>query len=113
MSAGARFGLGDKMSNQVYRNGKIHVCRKMCSTCIFRPGNLMQLSEGRVEDMVARSTKNNSCIPCHQTLDGKQSVCAGFFNKHKTPSLQLGERMGVVVFTEGSAKSSSLTTSAG
>src|ERR1017187_5870798 len=55
-------------SRKVFRDGKVHVCAEMCETCIFRPGNLMNLSEGRVESMVQEATKRDSCIPCHETL---------------------------------------------
>lgn len=83
-------------SRKVYRDGKVHVLSAMCSTCIFRPGNLMQLREGRVDQMVRDATRNQSCIPCHSTLSGKQSVCYGFFKLHATAPLQIAERMGLV-----------------
>ncbi len=59
----------------------------------------MSLVPGRVKQMVASATKADSCIPCHQTLDGAQSVCRGFFEKHKTAPLQIAERLGLVKFT--------------
>ena len=87
-------------------DGKVHVHSRMCSTCIFRPGNLMHLEPGRVEDMVCEATRNDSCIPCHQTLDGKQAVCRGFFDKHATSPLQVAERMGFVEFVDPPKKES-------
>ena len=83
-----------------YRDGRIYVCETLCSTCIFRKGNLMNLEKGRVKQMVTDSTKAESCIPCHKTLDGKQSVCRGFFNKHKTLPIRLALSMGLVTFTK-------------
>lgn len=80
-----------------FHDGVVHVNKRLCSTCIFRPGNLMHLDEGRVEDMVAQATAAESCIPCHQTLDGQQAVCRGFYNKHKTQPLQIAERLGFVL----------------
>ena len=68
----------------------------MCDTCIFRPGNLMQLKKGRVEEMVAEATKKNSCVVCHDTLGGKQAVCKGFFQYHKTAVLQIADRLGYI-----------------
>jgi len=76
-----------------FRDGKVHVMRRMCDTCIFRPGNLMQLSEGRVESMVEQATELQSCIPCHETLSGKQAVCHGFFKLHATMPLRLAQAM--------------------
>ncbi len=80
--------------HNVYRDGKVHVCEEMCTTCIFRPGNLMQLMPGRVEDMIAEAIKGGSAIICHSTLDGDNAVCRGFFDKHKTQPLQIAERLG-------------------
>jgi hypothetical protein len=80
----------------VYRKGKVHVKKRMCKTCIFRKGNLMRLSPGRVEEMVAATAQAQSCIPCHETLDRNQAVCAGFFKKHATQPLLVAERLGYV-----------------
>jgi hypothetical protein len=86
----------------VFRNDLVYVCAKMCETCIFRPGNLMDLQPGRVEQMVKDATAANSCIPCHKTTyrqnhDG-EAVCRGFFEQHSTPALQIAERMGLVKY---------------
>jgi hypothetical protein len=63
----------------IFRNGKVHVQKRMCDTCIFRPGNLMHLRPGTVEMMVAESVKDDASIPCLETLDGGNSVCRGLF----------------------------------
>lgn len=60
----------------------------------------MQLNEGRVESMIADATKADSCIPCHNTLSGKQAVCRGFFERHATTPLKIAERMGFIKFQE-------------
>jgi hypothetical protein len=71
----------------------------MCKTCIFRPGNLMKLEEGRVEQMVRDATSHaGGSITCHSTLGGDQAVCRGFFDRHKTGLLQLAERLNFVRF---------------
>lgn len=92
------------MTTNVYNNGKVHVQARRCSTCIFRPGNLMDLEEGRVEDMVSSCLKNQGVIPCHQTLGSQESVCNGFFTqyKHEVQLLSIAERMGVVRMTDPS-----------
>lgn len=83
-----------------FRDGKLHVLDRKCDTCIFRPGNLMMLDEGRVEGMVRDSIKVGGAIPCHKTLDGDRAVCRGFFDVHKddVPGLTVAERLGFVVF---------------
>lgn len=88
------------MRHNVYRDGRVHVQAELCSTCIFRPGNLMQLRSGRVRGMVDEAREHESAIVCHQTLDGReQSVCRGFFDRWPTTPLQLAERLGMVTWT--------------
>jgi hypothetical protein len=86
--------------HDVARNGKVHVMAEMCTTCVFRPGNLMSLRTGRLKDMIATATEVNSTIVCHQTLDknptGGNAACRGFFDRHKTQSLQVAERLGLI-----------------
>ena len=84
----------------VFRSGMIHVCKRMCDTCIFRAGNLMQLRPGRVDEMVAAAIEHQSCITCHKTLGGGEAVCRGFFDKHKTVPLQLAESMRLLKWSE-------------
>lgn len=79
-----------------YRQGKVHVMRRMCPTCVFRPGNKMHLEEGRVEEMVAEATAEDSAIICHSTLDSDNAVCRGFFDRHSTPTLQIADRLGAI-----------------
>jgi hypothetical protein len=71
----------------------------MCSTCIFRPGNLMHLEEGRVQSMVAGADENGSCIPCHRHLynDEKiQPVCRGYWDHGNSVTLRLAAAMEIV-----------------
>jgi hypothetical protein len=77
----------------------VHVQAELCSTCIFRSGNLMELRSGRVRQMVDEAREQDSAIVCHQTLDGDNSVCRGFFERWPTTPLQLAERLGMVRWT--------------
>lgn len=81
------------MSAGAYRDGKVHVCEEMCATCIFRPRNLMQLRPGRVRGMVDEAKRLDTAIVCHGTLDGEHAICRGFFDRHKTQSIQIAERL--------------------
>lgn len=87
------------MRHNVYREGRVHVQAQMCSTCIFRPGNVMDLRAGRVRQMVDEARRHDSAIVCHQTLEGDGSVCRGFFERWPTTPLQLAERLGMVTWT--------------
>lgn len=80
----------------IFREGKVHVCKEMCSTCIFHPGNLMYLEEGRADDMIREAMESDCSIVCHQTLDGDNAVCRGFFTRYAPPTLQLAQRLGIV-----------------
>jgi hypothetical protein len=76
----------------------LRVCAEMCSDCVFRPNNLMHLRAGRLAQMVRDSLKQDSFIPCHQTLDGERAVCRGFWDRHKNDTLgcRLGQILGVI-----------------
>lgn len=88
-------------SNPVVWDGHVHLVREMCSTCVLRPGNLMQLKPGRVKGMIDESIENGAAYACHQTLDGtQQGICRGFWDRYKdrVPLLQIAERLpGILV----------------
>ena len=85
---------------RVFVNGRVHVRRSMCPTCVFRPGNLMHLHPGRLEGMVEDITANDGVIPCHQHLNEPITpVCRGQFDRHKGQTLQIAERLGVIEWT--------------
>lgn len=96
------------MKTNIFRDGKVHVCAKMCSTCIFRPGNLMSLEPGRVEEMIESATRDQSSIVCHQTIHQRgvdNLACRGFYDKHPTQPLQLARRLGMVEYADSDRKS--------
>lgn len=92
--------MSDAGSANVFNNGKVYVRREMCSTCIFAPGNRMQLRSGRVKDMLAATQGDPAGnIPCHQTIYGlreQEAICRGFFDKYATPVLRMAEARGII-----------------
>jgi uncharacterized protein YceK len=79
----------------------VRVMAERCSSCIFRPGNLMSLQPGRVKEMVDEVRASEGCIPCHKTLDlPRQAVCRGQFDTAKTSLLQIAERLNAVVWVQ-------------
>jgi hypothetical protein len=86
--------------HNVFRNGRVYVCREECPTCVFRPGNLMDLRSGRVRQMVDEARAHDSAIVCHETLDGDNAACRGFFDRFPTQPLQIADRLGLIVEVE-------------
>ena len=85
----------------VYRNGKLHVLAVQCPTCIFRPGNLMDLKRGRVAAMLRECIEQNTVIPCHEIMDTRTpAVCRGLFDTGRVAALQIAERLGLIAFQE-------------
>jgi hypothetical protein len=85
----------------VYSDGRVHVMADKCETCIFRPGNLMNLDPGRVKSMVDESVAEGAGITCHKTLYGQaeqEAVCRGFYDAHgdRVPALQIAACMGLI-----------------
>jgi hypothetical protein len=82
----------------------LRVCAEPCTTCVFRPGNLMHLNPGRLRGMIDASLAADSFITCHQTLTretAEQAVCRGFYDRHRGDTLacRLGQLFGLVEVT--------------
>lgn len=80
-------------THNVFRDEKVHVLAAMCKTCVFRPGNLMQLKSGRLRGMVNDANEHQSAIVCHATLyrddvEG-HAVCRGYYDRHKEDNVTL------------------------
>lgn len=77
----------------------MRVMGEQCQTCIFRPGNPMDLEPGRVRKMVDACVKNDVHIPCHEHMadpyedeeEGEEGlrqinledpVCRGFYDQY-------------------------------
>lgn len=79
--------------------GKSRMLSRQCATCIFRPGNHMQLREGRLRDLIAETRAAQSFIVCHSTLphfrypQAQPAICRGFADRYSTQALQVIERM--------------------
>jgi hypothetical protein len=90
-------------TTNVYADGRVHVMRVKCPTCIYRPGNLMHLEPGRKDSMQADAIRDGGVIPCHHTIHGarrQESVCRGFFDVAKHEGLlAAAERLGIIEWT--------------
>lgn len=82
-----------------YRDGKVHVMAELCPTCVFRPGNLMQLPPGRLAEIIRANVLGESALTCHSTTYQdvpREAVCRGFFDRYPTQPLQIAERLGLI-----------------
>lgn len=88
-----------------YRDGKVHVMADKCATCIYRPGNLMNLTPGRVKDLADAAVTAGSAITCHSTLpaltaeEGHEAICRGFYDAHgrNIMAMRLANLAGILV----------------
>jgi len=95
-----RWRAGDVLDRET---GRVRVFRRRCSTCVFRPGNLMHLVPGRLEQLVAENVERGALLTCHQTLpygvhpELQPAVCAGFWARHgmETPAGRLARVIGL------------------
>lgn len=83
--------------------GRVHVLADRCTTCVFRPGNLMHLNPGRLKDLIETNTASGSALTCHATLadwdaPAPPAVCRGFYDAHPTPPLLLAAALDMITF---------------
>jgi hypothetical protein len=58
---------------------------RKCSTCVFRPGNPMRLSDGRLADLVEQNRQTGTMLICHQTTYGQaehEVMCRGYWDAY-------------------------------
>ena len=95
------------MANRVYVDGKVHVRRTMCDSCIFRPadkGRLVGITDERVAEMVTDADAAESCIPCHHHLhtgSDIEPVCRGYFNRRSSTVLRIADALGAIEYHDG------------
>ena len=88
-----------------FRDGRVHVCRRMCATCVFRPGNLKHLRPGVLRSMIEDARGNDTAIICHSSLahfgaPPGNAVCWGFYDRYPTTPLQLAQRLGLIEWVQ-------------
>ncbi len=97
------------MGRPPYRDGRVHVLSARCHTCVFRPGNLMKLTAGRLRELVDDNIAADSALTCHSTLyrpEVDEAVCKGFFDAYwqETAPLRLARYFDVVTYVDPPAK---------
>lgn len=86
-----------------WRGERVHVLADRCSTCVFRPHNLMNLQDGRLQNLVKTNREGDTALTCHQTLeqnkyDAEPAVCRGYFDAYgdEVTPLRLAKIMGLI-----------------
>ena len=82
--------------------GRPRLLSEKCSSCVFRPGNLMSLREGRLRDLIEDNVAAGAALTCHQTLsygdhpEFGEAVCRGFYDTvgTRTNIIRVMERLG-------------------
>lgn len=89
------------VKHNVYRDGKVHVLREECATCIFKPKS-RPVDGARVAEMV-RDTKDEdgATVVCHSTLYDKtvdNAICRGWWDRlgDRDNTIRLAKALGVV-----------------
>jgi hypothetical protein len=75
----------------------VRVMAEQCSTCIFRPGNLMNLNPGRVKDMTDSTDAADGNVTCHQTLGTDAgALCRGSVDRRPGQLARIAQRLGQI-----------------
>lgn len=92
-----------------YRDGQVHVMSEKCGTCVFRPGNLMNLPPGKLKGMADHVQETGIPFSCHQTLAYSEpryrehyegmALCAGAVENYGEQSviMRMAHAMDVIV----------------
>ncbi|MFE7462355.1 hypothetical protein ACWFMI_24785 [Nocardiopsis terrae] len=79
--------------------GKPRLLTEKCTTCVFRPSNLMHLSPGRLKELTDHHRQAGAGLTCHQTLSysetgADRAFCRGFHDAYPgTQVFQIAERL--------------------
>jgi len=85
--------------NRIFVEGRVHVRRRMCSTCIFGPRS--PVDDERVAEMIEQCG-DEGAVPCHHHLgDEVEPVCAGFVEHAGNLPLRLAHALDVVTLVDG------------
>lgn len=91
----------DRETFNIFRNGKVHVLKEECATCIFRP-HTRPIPGSRVAEMVRETmSEDGSTVVCHSTLyheDVDNSICRGWFDRlaDRDPTLRLAQAIDII-----------------
>lgn len=82
-------------TTEPYRDGRVHVMSRKCSTCVFRPGNLMRLRPGRLKELTDHTQATGIPFSRHQTLPYAESDYVDHYG-HDSTTMSLAYALDVV-----------------
>ncbi|MFC1418658.1 hypothetical protein [Streptacidiphilus cavernicola] len=87
----------------------VRVMSKKCTTCIYRPGNLMHLAPGRLAQITREAIDCEGQVVCHES-DGvtpgtgqPAAVCKGFEEhpqSRRSLALRMADALGWTVYVD-------------
>jgi hypothetical protein len=94
-------GYEDREQSYLPPGGRPRLLSEQCATCVYRPGNPMQLRRGRLKQMTQAGIAGGG-VTCHDTLtygahpDFGPALCRGFYDNygHQTNLIRIYERLG-------------------
>jgi len=88
---------------KTFVDGRVHVRKRMCKTCIFGSNRLMGIDQERVDQMTRDADKADTCIPCHDHLyqgEDIEPVCKGYYDRGSSAVLRLATAMDIVTLVD-------------
>jgi hypothetical protein len=79
------------------------VMAERCDTCIFRPGNLMDLNKGRLAEMIEATDRRDTNVICHKShsVSGDlrlDALCKGSVDRRPGQMVRIMSRFGGVQY---------------
>jgi hypothetical protein len=101
---GALVARDEQCSSERAAGGLPRLFDQKCPTCVFRPGNLMNLCPGRLADLVESNLAQGTALVCHLTTFEQRPelgevLCRGFVDAYgeQTGSIQVLRRLAIAL----------------
>jgi len=78
----------------------LFVMEERCDTCIFRPGNLMDLNKGRLADLIESTDEGDTNVICHKSRSVSGAIhtdawCKGSVDRRPGKAVRTLREMGL------------------
>lgn len=77
----------------------LEVKKKCCNQCLFSKNKIV--SDERKKEIITGCLQEDSHFVCHKaTIENKEVVCRGFYEKHTSQMIRISQRLGAVKFVD-------------